>query len=547
MEDMDFAPVATCPPSAVTGSPAMDGRTAQQSLLLAVPLAPGPEVLASLERLLDRIAHPPGGEDLEANPIIPFARLASVHFARILISRASDGPPTPVGGAAEPEPRIPDTLLFATDFDGTLEDHLFELIDVVSTGLDMLFGHCEGWSALAPRDRATRYAHLAEFVTRHSVVANTFYTGTMKRSVAQIRREAVLRDAIDEYLDAHVGRPGFPTHASGIRNRVCGFVFNDPRFAWVHARPGPFPSVLLPEWAVKVPARTALMALAIVDAILIVLLHVFLGTPWVQASAWVVGTTAAVALAGYRYLRYLEARDPVIIRPTVQQRTTSLVVDEDHIVQNQFTSNSYIKRPLWFRRGLLKLVLAFVNLAAKYRENQGTLSGIPSIHFARWVVVDRGRRLLFFSNFDGSWESYLGDFVDKAHEGLTAIWSNTVGFPKTVALIGGGASDEQRFKAVARDSQIATQVWYSAYPSLTVSNINDNTRLRLGLYGEMDDAAAEAWLRMSVPRTPDGGPERPPTLRPKVDLADVQGLVARSYRDSEIRGVPPSDVGGCES
>jgi hypothetical protein len=121
--------------------------------------------------------------------------------------------------------------------------------------------------------------------------------------------------------------------------------------------------------------------------------------------------------------------------------------------------------------------------------------GIPSIHFARWVIVDEGRRLIFFSNFDGSWENYLGDFIDKAAPGLTSVWSNCVGFPRTKGLSGGGATDEQKFKAYSRASQIPTQVWYSAYKWLSVPNINNNTRIRLGLYGEMDRAEAEEWLR----------------------------------------------------
>ena len=35
------------------------------------------------------------------------------------------------------------------------------------------------------------------------------------------------------------------------------------------------------------------------------------------------------------------------------------------------------------------------------------------------------------SNFDGTWERYLEDFIELAYPGLNGIWSNTVGFPKT--------------------------------------------------------------------------------------------------------------------
>jgi Dyp-type peroxidase family len=502
-------------------SAAMDGRTSQRSLLLVAPIRAGHDVLSSLETLLAAIEAP---QDLEFDPVIPFRRLTSVHFLRILIQYPSEGPP----GARDRTSPIAAKLLFATDFDGTVKDHLRELSEVASDGLDRLFHHCEGWPGLSGRDRSTRYIALAEFVGRHSVEANTFYSGTVNRSVGQIRREAELREAIEAYLDAHIEQPDFPKDALGIRERLRHWIFNDPGFEWMHARPGPFPGVVLPTAATDHVPRSLLIAGGGLAVIAIVALLPVL--PFWSAVGVVFAGLAVLASLGYaaaRYLSYLAARDPVIISPENPQ----LVKFEDRIVQNQLTAVNYVKQPRWFRLGVLRGVLALINLVARYQATQGTLSGIPSIHFARWVIVDEGRRLLFFSNFDGSWQSYLGDFVDKASEGLTAIWSNTVGFPRTVGLFEKGAADEQRFKAFARGSQIVTHVWYSAYPTLTVSNINDNTRLRLGLYPEMrEEAAAAAWLRMAVPREVKAR-ARQRTKRPAVDLADVQGLVARSYRD----------------
>src|SRR5262249_30863844 len=126
--------------------------------------------------------------------------------------------------------------------------------------------------------------------------------------------------------------------------------------------------------------------------------------------------------------------------------------------------------------------------------DRGDLGGITSIHYARWMILD-DRRLLFFSNFDGSWESYLGEFVDQASSGLTSVWSNTVGFPPARWLLGAGARDEERFKNWTRTHQIETQVWYSAYPKLSVQNINDNTKLRRGLANRPSDDELAAWRR----------------------------------------------------
>jgi hypothetical protein len=105
--------------------------------------------------------------------------------------------------------------------------------------------------------------------------------------------------------------------------------------------------------------------------------------------------------------------------------------------------------------------------------------------------------VLFFSNFDGSWERYLGDFVDQVHAGLTSVWSNTEGFPKTCFLLGRGATDEERFKAWTRAHQIPTQLWYSAYPSLTVPNISRNGLICEGLVNRpRTREALSRWLEL---------------------------------------------------
>ena len=93
----------------------------------------------------------------------------------------------------------------------------------------------------------------------------------------------------------------------------------------------------------------------------------------------------------------------------------------------------------------------------------GKLLNIPTIHFARWVLFDNNKHVLFFSNFDGNWQQYLGDFIDQSGWGLSGIFSNTVNFPKTRFMITGGAYDEEHFLAWSRSTQVPTQVWYSPY------------------------------------------------------------------------------------
>ena len=148
-----------------------------------------------------------------------------------------------------------------------------------------------------------------------------------------------------------------------------------------------------------------------------------------------------------------------------------------------------------FRFALLKVVLALIELLGRVKFYKGSLGKIPSIHFARWAIINDGKYLLFLSNFDGSWEHYLGEFIDQAADGLTAVWSNAVNFPRTWNLVEGGAADEQRFKSYARGMQLYTQLWFSAYPFLSVVNVENNAAIRAGLWGELDADAAAAWLR----------------------------------------------------
>lgn len=168
---------------------------------------------------------------------------------------------------------------------------------------------------------------------------------------------------------------------------------------------------------------------------------------------------------------------------------------EDATAQNALTHLVPLKKGL-IRSFTLRSVHRYLaGVARDYFDYVEMLGGIPSIHFAKWLLVDGGKRLLFFSNYDGSWESYLGDFVDGAAAGLNLAWTCTQGYPRTRLLYAGGANDEQRFKAWARAHQRPTEVFYSAYPRSTVATINNATWVRHGLHRELRGDDLAAWRR----------------------------------------------------
>ena len=158
--------------------------------------------------------------------------------------------------------------------------------------------------------------------------------------------------------------------------------------------------------------------------------------------------------------------------------------------QNHLASLTYVK-PGILRIALLRVTLFAVRLLARFWFNQGDLGGIPTILAARWALIDGGRRLLFLTNYGGGWDSYLDEFIDMgAVQGLNAIWTNTFiksgdsryAFPATEFYLWRGAQAEQPFKAYVRHSQVETLVWYSAYPTLSIKNVNANTDLRQALF-----------------------------------------------------------------
>jgi hypothetical protein len=101
------------------------------------------------------------------------------------------------------------------------------------------------------------------------------------------------------------------------------------------------------------------------------------------------------------------------------------------------------------------------------------------------------------SNYDGSLESYMDDFINKVGFGLNVVFSNGIGYPRTEWLIKKGCGDERKFKEYLRRHQMPTQVWYKAYPGLTAVDLDRNSRIRQGLESSsLTDAEAREWVAL---------------------------------------------------
>lgn len=184
-------------------------------------------------------------------------------------------------------------------------------------------------------------------------------------------------------------------------------------------------------------------------------------------------------------------------------------------LQNHITSVSDMK-PGLLRRITLALALYIVGQMKKIWFRPGFVTDFATIHYARWFRPKGTNKLIFQSNYDGSWESYLEDFITKVHGGQTMAWNNAEGFPRTNWFFLDGARDGDAFKRWVRRQQIVTQFWYCAYPDLTTGMIRTNALVRDGLARAFDFDEARAWMALL------GSRPRPDT---SIETEQVQTLL----------------------
>jgi len=396
---------------------------------------------------------------MQANPgtntVLPFAAFPGLHFARFVVLE----PITDL--ASRP---LPPSLVFLSDVDGPAGRYLKTLVTWYGPGIDQIFGHCEGY----PPERGITPARRLAYLRSHTKQAEAVYVNTVGRTARQIHQEAHLREQIEDFLDGARERMADADPVK-VHRAIRTFVAGEPSLAWA-LRPAPGPG---PRWWLGQVLRFAPLALS-----LLVLSPVLI---------------AALPF----YLIVLRNHERGDLTPDMRPdpaRVRALAAQEDHLVQNQFTAVGFIK-PGSFRRWTAIGMVWLLNAGVRLLFNRGSLSGITTIHFARWVFINDRHRLVFASNYDGSLESYMDDFINRVAWGLNAVFSNGVGYPRTRWLILGGARNEQAYKHFLRLNQIPTQVWYSAYGRLSAVNIENNTAIRAGLSARLDAPAAAAWLR----------------------------------------------------
>jgi deferrochelatase/peroxidase EfeB len=465
--------------------------------------------LTQLERLIDGLGNPADSK-VRAGLDIEDDDGAGTHFMSL---------------HAIPDDQSEDAwLVFEFTADGDPRAAIDRIVSAIGPTLEPVFAAARDWEARTG---------LADWLDAHRITvgAGLFanpglcFAGTPGMSVARIRKEAALAGFVAPLVGD--GRPSLRPldRLAAVRAAVAA----SPEHRWALEAPPPPAREGRPMPGV--PALVGELAWPFIRTYLWPAALILLAT---FAIAWPVtrdlGRAAMLTLLAlgmlvpailmwlggtYLGLRRQEARDWTDARAPARDTLKEMGRRENHCAQNHMVSVT-TRKPGMVRWFTLRIAFWLISMLATRVYRAGFLGDISTIHAARWITIPGTRKLVFLSNFGGSWESYLEDFITRAHGGLTAVWSNTIGFPRAKNLFQDGATDGERFKRYARASMQPTRFWYSAYPDLTTDHVRCNAAMRRGLSAALTNDEAAQWLALF------GSAMRP---EEKLETMEIQSLV----------------------
>lgn len=400
---------------------------APRTLTVLAAIRPGEE-----KRLRDVLR--PIGDDIKGKrldqavgrPHIDFTVSRFIHFARFAILADPDR------GAERKR------LLYSANYDGELDDHLAELTAITSD-MEAIWGRCDAY---------TREGDFGSFIRTHALEPEAFYIAFRDESVERIQNAVARRRAMQALGNVPTMRRELRNIGQAIAERVGRLIRALPIGADLFR--------IIARCGVTNVVRGTLGIIASLDRIpLFRWLNRLTDNrmPPRQSAYSSVGLDTCAVLAP------LAPGDEV---PTEPNRPVLSTFREDVVTQNQLTLVTVVK-PGHVDR--VRAVMAAIDSYAKRLAPPGSLIGVSTIHFVKWLVIDEGRRLMLVSDYDGSWESYIDEFAEMILSGLDAIWETAYGYPPD------GARDVPALKWFLRSHQVPSEIFFSAYPEETVVNI----------------------------------------------------------------------------
>jgi hypothetical protein len=142
----------------------------------------------------------------------------------------------------------------------------------------------------------------------------------------------------------------------------------------------------------------------------------------------------------------------------------------------------------------------FFRVAPLIPSKLAGLVALSLIHYARWVVIGprqfphlaadqpeedlRYAYMLFFSNFNGSWDQYVDSFSFAIPAGLDMFWKWNVRYPKSIPLT--------PFHQYIKFNQLEATHYYNAYPLATSNDLKSACHVRSALIAFQRGADADA-------------------------------------------------------
>lgn len=426
--------------------------------------------------------------DMRAHPErLPFEASATTHFATCTVL------PAQMYGEEE----LPACLMIATSFSGPARAHEVDLVRACGKGLRELFQYCDGFSD------ACSDAELVRFLREHRQ-SDTFYSGMQNLTRADVIRHDELRVAIGTFVDERQAAGGLSGTASGVRAEIQRFVRGRPDLAWAQQSWTPDPSAFVARhWRSLLVLAVALGYLAWLlvgtSAVLVVEskpLHIAVACSWLVVIG---GLFTLFALI--QGVRTAEEQQTFVSGRQPDGVVRALDETQCHPVINEMTIVGPIKegraRPMTMRIALW--IVARVAEGIPYvRALRGGIT-IPTVATARWIAADRGKRLVFISNYTGASEPYVRDFIDLRFGAMriNLTFGFGRGYPKTAWIIFRGAvEDPNGFINVVHANQKPTELWFCPYKNLSIDNIRRNQAIREGLFGDKTDDEAREWLQL---------------------------------------------------
>lgn len=133
-------------------------------------------------------------------------------------------------------------------------------------------------------------------------------------------------------------------------------------------------------------------------------------------------------------------------------------------------------------------------------RTQQAVEQIGTLHEARFVLLDGGKRLMFASSFDGDWDKYIDDFAaTDIGKNFDETWSHVQGYP-------GVKSPTIKDWFQAHGTEAGNYV--AAYPQPTVKQVWKALALERAFEQVLDNPGAAEALKN-------------PALKPLLDLASA--------------------------